>query len=81
VGDDGAETYLRLLAETELRRVRRLLEQVERPDGGPDPVPLPAGAFRPGSEIAGSVARIGWAGDVLAAAGVVAGDLGARIGA
>jgi hypothetical protein len=42
VGDDRAETYLRLLAETELRRILRLLDRVGRwRDGGPDPMPLP----------------------------------------
>jgi len=46
VGDDRAETYLRLLAETELRRILRLLDRVGRwRDDGPDPMPLPPGAF------------------------------------
>jgi hypothetical protein len=84
VGDDRAETYLRLLAETELRRVLRRRGQAgQRPDGGPDPAGglLPDGAFRPGSDIAGSAAHISWVGDVLVAAGVLANDRVSRIAA
>jgi hypothetical protein len=82
VGDDRAETYLRLLAETELRRVPRLLGQAERrPDGGSDPAGglLPDAAFRPDSDIAHSAAQLGWVGDVLVAAGVLANDRVSRI--
>jgi hypothetical protein len=82
VGDDRAETYLRLLAETELRRVLRLLGQAERrPDGGSDRAGglLPDGAFRPGSDIASSAAQVSWVGDVLVAAGVLAHDRVSRI--
>lgn len=42
---------------------------------------LPDGAFRPGSDIASSAARIGWAGDVLVAAGVLSHDVVARVAA
>jgi hypothetical protein len=82
VGDDRAETYLRLLAETELRRVLRLLGQAaRRPDDGTDPAGglLPDGAFRPGSDIASSAAQMSWVGDVLVAAGVLATDRVSRI--
>jgi hypothetical protein len=88
VGDDRAETYLRLLAETELRRVPRLLGQAERrPDGRSDPAGellpdgglLPDAAFRPRSDIARSAAQLSWVGDVLVAAGVLAPDRVSRI--
>jgi hypothetical protein len=80
VGDDRAETYLRLLAESELRRVLPLLGRPGRqPDGSP--ALLPSGAFRPGSDIASSAARIQWVGDVLVAAGVLAQERVARISA
>jgi hypothetical protein len=84
MGDDQAETYLRLLAETELRRVLRLLGQAERrPDGGSDPAGglLPDAAFRRGSDIAHSAAQLSWVGDVLVAAGVLAHDRVSRIAA
>jgi hypothetical protein len=80
VGDDRAETYLRLLAEREFRRVvRRLGRAVSQPDGGPDPALPSSEAFRPRSDIASSAARIGWVGDVLVAAGVLAHDRVASI--
>lgn len=84
MGDDRAETYLRRLAETELRRVLRLLGRAaRRPDGSLDRpgMLLPEGAFRPGSDIASSAARIGWVGDVLVAAGVLSHDVVACIAA
>jgi hypothetical protein len=82
LGDDRAETYLRLLAETELRRVLRQQGQAEqRPDRGSDPAGgrLPDAAFRPGSDIARSAAQVSWVGDVLVAAGVLANDRVSRI--
>ena len=79
---ERAEIFLRLLAETQLRRVLRLLGQAERrPDGGSDPARglLPDAAFRPGSDIADSAAQVSWVGDVLVAAGVLANDRVSRI--
>jgi len=81
VGDDRAETYLRLLAETELRRVLRLPGRMGQRYGEPDPVRPPPWAFGTRSEIAGSVAHIWWVGDVLVTVGLLGQELGARIAA
>jgi hypothetical protein len=80
VGDERAETYLRLRAEAEVRRLLRL------PGGVPDPRWVLLPPTRPGVhvsivDIARSVQQVRWAGEILVAAGLLADESVTRIAA